>query len=164
VLQLWFSPPFEAFNLQICPIYSIESYGDSPKSLLSRSTLSCTSLGRRMFPRRGQLSCRSLGTLDLPLPNVLYSVSTHHNMIVDPAVLASMFPHQRPLHYWAKDSLFQNPVGKYILEATGNIPVNRRSKDNAVLFKGTFKALSSGEVVALFPEGAPTPISSKLLF
>lgn len=35
----------------------------------------------------------------------------------------------------------------------GNIPVNRRSKDNQSMFKGTFDALAHGEVVALFPEG-----------
>ncbi len=35
----------------------------------------------------------------------------------------------------------------------GNIPVNRRSKDNQSMFKGTFDALAAGEVVALFPEG-----------
>lgn len=42
---------------------------------------------------------------------------------------------------------------KYILDSTGNIPVDRKSKDRQGLFKGTFEALSHGFVVALFPEG-----------
>lgn len=66
---------------------------------------------------------------------------------------ASVFPHKRPLHYWSKSSLFANPVVAWILTDTGNIPVDRKSKDNQVLFKGTFDCLAQGEVVALFPEG-----------
>ena len=40
-----------------------------------------------------------------------------------------------------------------ILLSTGNIPVDRKSKDRRILFKGTFDTLAKGEVVALFPEG-----------
>lgn len=78
------------------------------------------------------------------------------------------------MHYWSKGidptipplpsassnrypypsaSLFINPVVKYILSSTGNIPVDRKSKDRQILFKGTFEALSKGLAVALFPEG-----------
>lgn len=42
---------------------------------------------------------------------------------------------------------------KYILFSSGNIPVDRKSKDRQVLFRGTFEALSKGLAVALFPEG-----------
>ena len=44
-------------------------------------------------------------------------------------------------------------MAKAILLDAGNIPVNRRSKDNQSMFKGTFDALAQDEVVALFPEG-----------
>jgi glycerol-3-phosphate O-acyltransferase / dihydroxyacetone phosphate acyltransferase len=80
-----------------------------------------------------------------------------------------MFPGQRILNYWSKGqyhhqspdmfshhrpaSLFGNPILKYILLSTGNIPVARKSKDRRVLFKGTFDALAAGWAVALFPEG-----------
>lgn len=50
-------------------------------------------------------------------------------------------------------SLFVNPIMRYILFSSGNIPVDRKSKDRQALFKGTFDALSKGEAVALFPEG-----------
>lgn len=49
--------------------------------------------------------------------------------------------------------MFINPVVRYILFSSGNIPVDRKSKDRQVLFKGTFEALSNGQAVALFPEG-----------
>lgn len=42
---------------------------------------------------------------------------------------------------------------KKVLLSSGNIPVDRKSKDNQVLFKGTFDVLARGEAVALFPEG-----------
>lgn len=40
-----------------------------------------------------------------------------------------------------------------ILTSSGNIPVDRKSKDRQILFKGTFEALAQGYAVALFPEG-----------
>jgi 1-acyl-sn-glycerol-3-phosphate acyltransferase len=49
--------------------------------------------------------------------------------------------------------LFTNAVFSYILHSSGNIPVDRKSKDRLQLFNGTFEALSKGLAVALFPEG-----------
>ena len=42
---------------------------------------------------------------------------------------------------------------RWILFSSGNIPVDRKSKDRQVLFKGTIETLSTGGAVALFPEG-----------
>jgi 1-acyl-sn-glycerol-3-phosphate acyltransferase len=50
-------------------------------------------------------------------------------------------------------SLFVNPVLRKVLLSTGNIPVDRKSKDRQALFRGTIEALSHGNAVALFPEG-----------
>ncbi len=50
-------------------------------------------------------------------------------------------------------SLFTNPILRYILFSSGNIPVDRKSKDRQTLFRGTFDALGKGEAIALFPEG-----------
>ncbi len=55
--------------------------------------------------------------------------------------------------YWAKASLFNNPILGKVLYTSGVIPVDRGAKDNHNLFAGTFKALSDGKCVALFPEG-----------
>lgn len=40
-----------------------------------------------------------------------------------------------------------------MLKDAGNIPVDRKNKDNQKLFSGTFDVLKQGEVVAIFPEG-----------
>lgn len=50
-------------------------------------------------------------------------------------------------------SLFKNDFLAWLLYSSGNIPVDRKSKDRQVLFRGTFEALARGGAVALFPEG-----------
>lgn len=89
----------------------------------------------------------------MPKDGPIIVTATHHNMMLDPVVLSVGFPHRRILNYWSKASLFNNPIMRYILFSSGNIPVDRKSKDRQALFKGTFDALSKGEAVALFPEG-----------
>ncbi|KAF9520307.1 hypothetical protein BS47DRAFT_1335910 [Hydnum rufescens UP504] len=90
---------------------------------------------------------------NVPKTGPVIVACTHHNMSVDPAVLSCTFPHGRKLHYWAKSTLFGHPLAKSILLNAGNIPVDRKVRDNQVLFRGTFQALAAGEVVAIFPEG-----------
>jgi 1-acyl-sn-glycerol-3-phosphate acyltransferase len=50
-------------------------------------------------------------------------------------------------------SLFANSIASWVLYSSGNIPVDRKSKDRQKLFKGTIEALAQGKAVALFPEG-----------
>ncbi|CCM06106.1 uncharacterized protein FIBRA_08355 [Fibroporia radiculosa] len=94
-----------------------------------------------------------IGSENVPRKGPVVVTATHHNMMIDPAVLSTMFPYQRILHFWAKASLFTNPVVKYILTSAGNIPVDRKAKDRKQLFRGTLHALSHGGAVAVFPEG-----------
>ncbi|KAJ4488873.1 glycerol-3-phosphate-acyltransferase [Lentinula edodes] len=96
---------------------------------------------------------RVVGGENVPHTGPVIITATHHNMMLDPVILSSTFPNQRILHYWSKASLFANPVIRQILLSTGNIPVDRKSNDRRVLFRGTFEALSKGYAVALFPEG-----------
>ncbi|KAG9096597.1 hypothetical protein FS749_008147 [Ceratobasidium sp. UAMH 11750] len=62
-------------------------------------------------------------------------------------------PYNRRVHYWAKSSLFKNPIVGSILRSSGVLPVDRKNKDNQVLFRSTFEALAHGEIVGVFPEG-----------
>ncbi|KAH9932642.1 glycerol-3-phosphate-acyltransferase [Fomitopsis serialis] len=94
-----------------------------------------------------------IGSENVPRDGPIIVTATHHNMMIDPAVLSTMFPYQRILHFWAKASLFANPVAGYILTSAGNIPVDRKAKDRRQLFGGTFKTLARSEAVAVFPEG-----------
>ncbi|KAJ7646636.1 hypothetical protein FB45DRAFT_890970 [Roridomyces roridus] len=94
-----------------------------------------------------------IGGEHVPKDGPIIVTSTHHNMMVDPIMLSYTFPYGRILNYWSKASLFANPLVSYILYSSGNIPVDRKSKDRRILFKGTFEALQKGYAVALFPEG-----------
>ncbi|OSC96560.1 glycerol-3-phosphate-acyltransferase [Trametes coccinea BRFM310] len=93
-----------------------------------------------------------IGGENVPRDGPIIVTATHHNMMLDPAVLSCAFPYKRVLHYWAKASLFAGPM-KQILTSAGNIPVDRKAADKRLLFRGTFRALAAGEAVALFPEG-----------
>ncbi|KAF7322149.1 PlsC domain-containing protein [Mycena kentingensis (nom. inval.)] len=124
-----------------------------------------------------------IGGENVPRDGPIIVTATHHNMMLDPVMLceypsptrsggtpvetwssladselerrvrAYTFPYQRILNYWSKASLFANPVVSWILYSSGNIPVDRKSKDRKVLLKGTMEALAKGYAVALFPEG-----------
>ncbi|KIM26219.1 hypothetical protein M408DRAFT_330764 [Serendipita vermifera MAFF 305830] len=94
-----------------------------------------------------------IGEENVPKDGPLIVVCTHHNMMIDPGILSNTMPDLRPVHYWAKASLFGHPIARKILLASGVIPVDRGSKDNQKLFAGTFSALSQDDAVALFPEG-----------
>ncbi|KAK6972111.1 PlsC domain-containing protein [Favolaschia claudopus] len=96
---------------------------------------------------------RVIGSENVPQDGPVIVTATHHNMMVDPVILSYTFPYRRILHYWSKASLFANPILRYVLYSSGNIPVDRKSKDRKVLLKGTMEALSHGSAVALFPEG-----------
>jgi len=90
---------------------------------------------------------------EVPPTGPLIVAANHWNMTLDPAMLSTRMPHGRRLHYWAKNTLFKNPIVNFILLDAGNIPVDRTTRNNQLLFKGTFDVLKLGECVALFPEG-----------
>ncbi|KAI9468459.1 MAG: hypothetical protein EXX96DRAFT_590697 [Benjaminiella poitrasii] len=94
------------------------------------------------------------GTEHVPSETEPFIVAaTHHNMILDPAILSVTFPNKRRLHYWAKNTMFKNPYAARFLHDCGVVPVDRTTKNNAQLYASTFDVLKLGEAVAVFPEG-----------
>ncbi|BEI82729.1 hypothetical protein CcaverHIS002_0305970 [Cutaneotrichosporon cavernicola] len=93
------------------------------------------------------------GSENVPVEGPIIFACTHTNMAIDPAVLSNTIPHRHLLHYWVKDSLFKNPFMKVLLTNAGNIPVDRKNKNNQQLFRGTFEAFAQGECIGVFPEG-----------
>ncbi|KAG6918108.1 hypothetical protein DXG01_016562 [Tephrocybe rancida] len=91
----------------------------------------------------------------------LIIASTHHNEIIDIANLAATIPHRRHLSFWAKSSMFANPIARAILLSSGAIPVKRNPNNGngngaspqSGLFRETSTALAAGEVIGVFPEG-----------
>ncbi|KAF9059844.1 hypothetical protein BDP27DRAFT_1340522 [Rhodocollybia butyracea] len=98
--------------------------------------------------------------------------STHHNEMIDIATLSMTMPkahgERRHVSFWAKESMFRNPVGGWVMRSSGAIPVKRNldksevglsgqgvkeSNGSESLFSSTIHALSLGGVVGVFPEG-----------
>lgn len=86
--------------------------------------------------------------------------SEHAMLTLSPA---ATIPHRRHVSFWAKSSLFKNPVIANILSSSGAIPVHRNPDRSAgtdtsatrqSLLKDTFNALANGEVIGVFPEGS----------
>ncbi|WVF72917.1 hypothetical protein IAT40_007735 [Kwoniella sp. CBS 6097] len=93
------------------------------------------------------------GAENVPDEGPIIFACSHANMALDPAILSNTIPHDHFLHYWVKDSLFKNPAVGALLRNAGNIAVDRKTKNNQKLFKGTFEALALNESIGVFPEG-----------
>ena len=60
----------------------------------------------------------------------------------------------RPLYYVARYDLFENPLTNWFLRSVGGIPLNRqRPIESRQSIQAVIECLSSGEGVAVFPEG-----------
>ncbi|KIK64283.1 hypothetical protein GYMLUDRAFT_39847 [Collybiopsis luxurians FD-317 M1] len=95
--------------------------------------------------------------------------ASHHNEMIDIATLAMTMPkrqgERRHVSFWAKESMFKNPVGGWVMRSSEAIPVKRNPNrsDSGVsgrndngggsLFASTSHALSLDKVVGIFPEG-----------
>ncbi|KAF5365541.1 hypothetical protein D9757_010913 [Collybiopsis confluens] len=104
-------------------------------------------------------------------------LASHHNEMIDIATLAMTMPQcqgeRRHVSFWAKESMFRNPVGGWIMRSSGAIPVKRNPNNadtgdsgkkeksgrdgngngSGSLFASTSHALSLNRVVGVFPEG-----------
>ncbi|KAG2125658.1 hypothetical protein DEU56DRAFT_824288 [Suillus clintonianus] len=102
------------------------------------------------------------GGENVPRDGPVIIAATHHNEIIDIAALSATMPYRRRVCYWAKSSLFKNPISGAMLTSSGSIPVHRNPNSSsssnsngsqADLFRHTSAALAAGEVVGVFPEG-----------
>src|SRR5688500_4231864 len=106
--------------------------------------------------------CRSIettGAQQVPRAVPLIVVANHENGLVDPLLIASRLP-LKP-RFLAKSTLWKNPVLRFLFFLGRVVPVHRKQdagegadmKKNAETFDVAGRVLSSGGVLALFPEG-----------
>ncbi|TDH73051.1 uncharacterized protein CCR75_009820 [Bremia lactucae] len=113
------------------------------------------------------------GLNNFPREGPVILCPNHPNMLVDAIlVMTEAASYGRSTYVWAKGSLFKNPFAAFILKKLGAVPVYRpRRKDasladedsqktpqeldaaNRVMFEQTWRVLSEGNVMVLFPEG-----------
>ena len=76
-------------------------------------------------------------------------LAANHISFYDPPAIAVHL--QRPLNYFARDTLFKGLLGK-LIHSLGTIPVTRNSADIKSL-KAIFRVLKNNGAIVIFPEG-----------
>lgn len=94
-------------------------------------------IGKENFPKQG-------GVL----------LCTNHIDNLDPPVVGVTCP--RPVHFMAKEELFNAPLLSFILPRVNAFPVKRGMSDRKA-FRTALSILKEGNVVGLFPEGTRSP-------
>ncbi|EDR09927.1 glycerol-3-phosphate O-acyltransferase [Laccaria bicolor S238N-H82] len=111
--------------------------------------------------------CVVEGGENVPETGPLIIASTHHNELIDIAALTATIPYRRHVSFWAKSTMFANPITRAILESSGAIPVRRNPNNGSgssaktnngdpsrsTLFRESSAALAAGQVIGVFPEG-----------
>ncbi|MTI55338.1 lysophospholipid acyltransferase family protein [Geosporobacter ferrireducens] len=77
-------------------------------------------------------------------------VCSNHIHNLDPVIIGTTIP--RKMTYMAKEELFGIKILGAIIRKLGMIPVNRDGADLSAI-KNSLKALNSGKVLGIFPEG-----------
>ena len=93
------------------------------------------------------------GVENIPDQGGVLLASNHASFLDPPAVGAGY--RGRPLHFMARDTLWNSKFGTWWMSKVGCIPVSRGTGDMRAL-KTTIKMLKEGKVVSMFPEGTRT--------
>ena len=81
-------------------------------------------------------------------------IASNHASYLDPPVVGVGY-RARPVHFMARDTLWNSKFGSWWMDKVGCIPVSRGTGDIRAL-KLTIKMLKEGKAVSMFPEGTRT--------
>jgi 1-acyl-sn-glycerol-3-phosphate acyltransferase len=93
--------------------------------------------------------CDVRGLEHVPLEGPLVIASTHRSYL-DPIILGAFIP--RPIFFFAKSELFENPIWRTVNTAFGGFSVDRE-KAGSSTFRVALDLLRQGEALTIFPEG-----------
>ncbi len=79
-----------------------------------------------------------------------YIIASNHISNIDPVAIGATVP--RRISFMAKDSLFKNPVLRWILFGLDTFPVRRETADIGAL-REAIRRLKAGRPLVMFPEG-----------
>lgn len=77
-------------------------------------------------------------------------IASNHLSLWDPPIVGYAVP--RPVHFMAKEELFNIPVFGWVIRLLNAFPVKRGSADRSAI-RRAINILESGQIVGLFPEG-----------
>ncbi len=86
-------------------------------------------------------------------------ICANHISWLDPIVVACIVP--RPIHFMAKNELFENKFMAWLLTKLHAFPVKRKKADVGAIRRG-LTVLNNGEVIGIFPEGTRQKTPDKL--
>jgi len=96
---------------------------------------------------------RIRGVENIPVEGGVLLASNHASFLDPPVVGASY--RARPIHFMARNTLWNSRFGTWWMTKVGCIPVSRGTGDMRAL-KTTIRMLKEGKVVSMFPEGTRT--------
>ena len=111
------------------------------------------SIALRLFFRR----IEAVGVEKVPKTGAIIFVLNHPNGLVDPGIVFVSL--SRRVSFLAKSTLFDIPIGGYLLRLIEALPVYRRidagtdQKKNQFTFENCEELLARGRCIAVFPEG-----------
>ncbi len=85
-------------------------------------------------------------------------LASNHGSHFDPPILGCNL--KRVVVYFARKTLWKPGFASWWLDAVGAIPIDRDGESDIRAMKNTFRALKSGGVLSLFPEGTRSPDGS----
>lgn len=77
-------------------------------------------------------------------------IAANHVSFLDPPLVGAAF--REPIYYFARKTLFDHPITKFLLPRLNALPVNQSRPELSVL-KKIIGLLREGEKVLIFPEG-----------
>ncbi len=77
-------------------------------------------------------------------------VAANHESVLDPPLLA--LASRRPLRFLAKEELWSNRFGAWLMESLGGVPV-ARGRAGYLAIDRAEQLIRGGELVAIFPQG-----------
>jgi len=124
------------------------------KGTLARQLIhAIISIALRLFFRR----IEAVNVERVPRGGAIIFVLNHPNGLVDPALVFVSL--SRRVSFLAKSTLYDNPIGAFILRAFEILPVYRRidadakTQSNTSTFENCFELLHRERCIAIFPEG-----------
>lgn len=88
-------------------------------------------------------------------PDGAFLIAANHASHLDPPMIGSQVPRQ--MSFFARKTLWSSPLASWWLDAVGTIPVDRDGGQDVGALKRVLRALASGRVMILFPEGTRSP-------
>ncbi|MEM0966734.1 MAG: lysophospholipid acyltransferase family protein [Verrucomicrobiota bacterium] len=83
-----------------------------------------------------------------------FLLAANHISYLDPPAIGVSF--RRPIHYFARDTLFRGPADR-ILRGVNAVPVNNRGGSDLTAMRRALDVLKEGEGLLVFPEGTRSP-------